>query len=805
MQALGARMRADDWDVLDRIINEALTLPVEDRAAFLEARLADRPEELHKAQRILDQFGKAETFLEEADPQPATDHLETVSRIGVWSIGEVLGRGGMGTVYAANRVEGGFEQSGALKLMRQDSAIDIARFEAERQLLAQLDHPGIARLLDGGVSASGQPWMVMERVEGAPVDKWCNERNLSLADRIALTLDMLDAIGAAHRMLVLHRDLKPGNVLVDASGRVRVIDFGIAKRMDGGDQTQDILPLSAPYAAPELLTGAPLGLPVDVYGAAAVLYELATGRPPIDLAGLPVALGIGRVIDTAPARLTSLRAEVPVLAAAPQGLVADCDAILAKALRKAAADRYPTLDALADDLRRALDGRPVAARAGDRAYRLRRLAWRARWPIAAGLAIVAALGAGLVSADIQRREALAARDAALAEEQRSDAVRQSLYLLLGESVEAAGTDSSAREVLDQATRRIIAEFARDPGESARVLHAVGELHFYLGDYAAAKAALAPLVAEGGAKVPGDLLAAAQYDMAQTMVRLGEIDAAKPFLTKAQAFWEADAPKWRARLIDSRLVEAQILRASDPAAAAAMLKTATADHAALLGTSNRQAGVFQNNLGVTLLAAGDPAGATAALKKAQAIWQSTGLTDTPDALNTANNLAALEMLGGRPAAAEPLFAEAVRLRRQLYGASSGTAALLSNHGKVLLQLGRVKEAEKLLAEAVPMSKEFAGAGSMQHVAALAGLADARLAGGAPDALSLAREALAAAELGKSPPPAKAMALVSLAKAQKAGGDAAGAKQSLEAFDALVPSLGPAGARMVEAAKAVRAGL
>lgn len=226
---------------------------------------------------------------------------------------------------------------------------------------------------------------------------------------------------------------------------------------------------------------------------------------------------------------------------------------------------------------------------------------------------------------------------------------------------------------------------------------------------------------------------------------------------------------------------------------------------MFGTANRQAGVFRNNLGVALLAAGDPEGAAAALRQAQAIWQATRLTDTPDALNTANNLAALEMLAGRPAAAEPLFAEAVRIRRQLFGTSAGTAALLSNHGKVLLQLGRAKEAEGLLAEAAAMSEQFAGAGSMQHVAALAGLAEARLALGSPDALALARQALAAAQLGKSPPPAKAMALLALAKAQKAGGDAAGARQSLAALEAMLPALGPAGARLAEAGKAVRAGL
>lgn len=798
-------MRADNWEILDAVIDEALKLPAADRAAYLNAKFAHQPEYLVQAEQILGRLGQAETFLEPPEAIETEAGAPSSSLFGVWSLGEVLGRGGMGTVYAVHRVEGGFEQAGALKLMRDDAVVDVARFETERQLLAQLDHPGIARLLDGGISAEGQPWMVIDRVEGAPIDQWCAARGASLAERVSLTLDVIEAVGAAHRMLVLHRDLKPGNVLVDAEARVRVIDFGIAKRMDSSDQTQELLPLSAPYAAPELLTGAPLGPPVDVYGAAAILYELASGRPPVDLAGVPVAFGIGRLLDTEPTRLAAMRAEVPLLAAAPQALVADLDAILARALRKEPADRYPSLDALSDDLRRALDGRPVAARSGDRAYRLRRLAWRARWPIAAVSAIVLALGAGLVGTELQRREAVAARDAAQAEEERSDAVRQSLYLLLAESVEVAGADGSSREVLDQATRRVMSQFARNPTESARVLHALGELHLYLGDYATAKAALASLVAQGEGTVPGDTLAAARYDMAQAMVRLGEVEEARPLLAKAQAFWQRDTAKWRARLIDSRLAEAQILRASDPAAAAAMLQTATEEHAAMHGTSNRQAGVFQNNLGVTLLAAGDPAGATAALKKAQVIWKATGLTDTPDALNTANNLAALEMLAGRPDAAEPLFAEAVRLRRQLFGASAGTAALLSNHGKVLLQIGRAGEAEKLLREAAGMSEQFAGAGSMQHVAALAGLADARLAADAPDALAWAQRAMAASDLGKSPPPAKAMALLALAKVQKASGDRAGARQSLSAFDAIAPSLGPAGARLVEAAQAVRAGL
>lgn len=803
---LRGMVRGSEWARLDTVIDQALELPPEARDPFLTDVFADDPATLAAARRVIDAIDRSDGFLD--DPAPGADDGAAAldgARFGAWRIVGELGRGGMGVVHAVVRVDGGFEQRGALKRVRDGDHVDTARFTAERQLLAELDHPGIARLLDGGIDQDGHPWMVMEQIDGAPIDRWCTERAVPLAGRIRLAIDILDAVGAAHRMLVLHRDLKPANVLVDAEGRVRVIDFGIAKRLDLSAQTEAMAPLSAPYAAPELLTGAPPGPPVDVYGAGALLYELACGRPPIDLEGVPVALGVGRVLDVEPVRLTALRGQCSVLAQAPSALVTDLDAIVARALRKEPAARYPTLEAMAEDLRRALDGRVVAARSGDRAYRVRRAIWRARWPIAASLAIVAALAGGLIATELQRREAVAARDAALAEEERSEAVRQSLYLVLAESVETAGIDATSRDVLDRATRRITAEFARDPAESARVLHALGELHFYLGDYAAAKAALDPLVA-GGSKLPGDTLAAARYDMAQALVRLGEVDAARPLLAQAQAYWRRDPAKWRARMIDSRLVEAQILRASDPTAAVALLKSALMEHNAMHGARNRQAGVFQNNLGVTLQTVGDLEGAGTAFRAAEAIWRATGLTETPDALNTANNLAAIEMLSGRPQAAEPLFAQAVRVRRKLFGASGGTAAVLNNHGKVLLILGQVDAALAALTEAAAMAEQFAGAGSMHQVAALSGLADAQLAKGMTDAaLATARRAVAASALGKAPPPARAMALIAQAKAQRENGDRAGARASLDQVDAIVPTLGPAGARLATAAAEVRKSL
>ena len=796
----GWGMQAGDWQRVDAALDAALTEALPEQQAALARLLADAPELLAQARAMLAAMAGAEAFLEPADvpAEQSTKAPQSGSRFGAWAVEGQLGRGGMGVVLAVSRVAGGFAQRGALKLMRDDAAIDVARFERERQLLADLDHPGMARLLDGGVDDDGRPWLVMEQIDGIAIDAWCEAQAVDLAGRVRLVLAVIDAVAAAHRRLVLHRDLKPGNVLVDSEKRPRVIDFGIARQMNAGQATDAALPLSAPWAAPELFTGAPAGPPVDVYGVAAVLYQLATGQPPVDLAGLPLALGVGRVLDQEPPRLLARRAIVPVLAAAPAGLVADLDAILAKALRKDPAGRYPSLDALAADLQAALAQGVVAARSGNRAYRLRRALWRLRWPLAGAAAVMLALGGGLAAALVQKREAVAARDAALAEEARSEAVRQSLYLLLAESVELAGGDAGARDVLARAQDRIRREFARRPAESARVLHALGELYFYLGDYEGARQLLAPLVTAPRPDLPADTLAAARYDLAQASVRIGDVDQAAGYLAQAQAWWRRDPVKWRAQLIDSRIAEAQIVRARDPVAAAALLQAAMREQALLGAGINRQSGVFQNNLGVALQAAGDLDGAAKALRAAAAIWQRTGLDETPDALNTLNNLAAIETLQGRPQAAEPLFARAVALRKALYGASGATAALLNNHGKVLLLLGQPARAEPVLAEAVAMAARHAGPGSIHHVAALAGLAEAQLARDVAAGLATAQAAVSAARAGKAPPPALAMADLALARALIASGNRVEARGALARAQAIIPALGPAGARLARAA-------
>lgn len=751
-----------------------------------------------EVRKFLARMEAAADFLEPAHASCAADGPidpgpQVGDRYGAWRIEGLIGSGGMGSVYAVGRADGGFEQAGALKLIRRGPGVDAERLAAERQVLASLDHPHIARILDGGVDDAGNPWMVMERIDGPPCNIWCDTNQADLARRVALVVDAIGAVARAHQALILHRDLKPSNVLVDRGGRARVIDFGVAKQMALPTQTQNPLPVSAPYAAPELLTRAPVGPPCDVYGAAALLYELVTRKPPIELDGLPFVLGVGRILDTAPKPLTAHRG-VDILAAAPDAMVADLNAVLAKALRKEPADRYPTLDAFAADLQCVLDRTPVTARRGERGYAVRRRLWQWRWPIAAGVALALSLVGGLAATLWQAREAYAARDAAMAEEERSEAVRESLYVMLSESADVAGDDADRRDILEQSTRRIVERFARSPADQAPVLHALGELYFYLGDYRGAITALRPVVTAGGTNgIDPETLALSRYDLAQSLVRTGEIDEARALLAQAQQYWSSAPDKWRHRLIDSRLLEAQIMRGADPAAAAALLQKAANDHVTMLGTDNRLAGVFQNNLGVALQASGDLPGARKALQQARLIWAQTGLTDTPDALNTANNLAAIEVLLGHPDKAAPIFAEAVRLREKLFGASGGTAALLSNYGKVLLQLGDAPKALSLLERAEPMAERFAGAGSILHVSALAGLSEAHIAlAGKDEALAFARKSVAAA--GSAPTPPRAIAHIALGRALAASGDKPGARAALGIAEPIVEAMGAPAARL-----------
>lgn len=310
-----------------------------------------------------------------------------------------LGEGGMGVVYLAEREDAGFVQQVALKVLGAGAVGSPTlqeRFVRERQMLARLEHPGIARLLDGGVLADGQPFLAMEYVEGERIDEWCEQRGLGLRERARLFLKVCAAVEYAHRNLVIHRDLKPANILVDAHGEPKLLDFGIARLIDeqAVESTLTVTgqrALTLAYASPEQIEQQPLTTAVDVYGLGMVLYQLMAGQRPWQHITTPHQLSHAIVAgEIVPPSRSAKTGEAP-----RRAIPADIDAIALKALRRKAGERYASVDALAADLRNWLAQRPVLARRGQRLYRTRRFLQRNRWPLTAAAALLLSVLAGL--------------------------------------------------------------------------------------------------------------------------------------------------------------------------------------------------------------------------------------------------------------------------------------------------------------------------------------------------------------------------------------------------------------------------
>ncbi len=753
-------MEIADWRRVEALVDVALEWPEPQRLTRLGA--ADEPPHIiQAARRLLASIQASEGFLDapSSHVEPSTVHrLSPGERAGLWSIVRWIGRGGMGDVYEVERADGAFSQRAALKVAVQRDGGLAEGFGRERRILARLEHPGIARLIDGAVLTDGRPYMVMEYVEGQSVDEYVHVRQLGARERIALMLEVADALAFAHAHLVVHRDIKPSNILVDATGRARLIDFGVAGF--AGDAIGDGMALSIDYAAPEQLQGREVSVATDVFALAAVLRRLLVQAPTHEASTRPAPVALARALSAASSPIT--RAAVfPAQGTLVRGVLrADLEAILAKALQPEPEARYASVERFADDVRQALRRGRIEARVDERGHRMRRTAYRLRWILASSALLLLGLGVTLWQATEVARQ----RDVAIREQARLEAVQQAVFHMFRSAGELKGGGATASDVLGNAAQRIQDEFERAPQQGAPVLHALGELYFLITDYAAAKPLLQRLADADPAHVDPALIAAGRYDLAQVLLRQGDATAARPLLAAAQGYWHGEPSRWESRLVDSRLLEAQLLRQEGAVEQAIdLLRAALARRVALSGAHHRETGVFHNNLGVSLFAAGDLAGAREAFIAANEVWAKSGLDDSPDALNTLNNWGAVEMTAGHPEAAEPIFERAVALRRRFYGPSAATAALVSNHGKTLLAIGRAADARIALDEAATMAAQYAGRGSVHHVSALAGAAEAALLAGdlaiaEADAVTALDSALGA--LGADHP---AVAIASLALA------------------------------------------
>lgn len=470
---------------LTRLFGELIERDEAARAADLARIRMDRPDLATELAALLRFHERSARTLDGILPLPAAEHLAPREwlgrRLGSWQLEQLLGEGGMGQVYLANRVDGGFEQQAALKLLRasRPGPAELSRFRRERDVLARLDHPGIARLIDGGESPDGVLYLVMEFIEGEPIDRYCRRRNLDYPARAALVDEACAAIEWAHQRLVIHRDIKPDNLMVDAGGRVRVLDFGIADLIEPDARARPQDPgtraLTPGFAAPELHGDGAVTTASDVYALGLLAYLLFSDISRDQLLGLVEPTGR----RDWPALAPSARAQGRETLA--RQLPPDLDLVLARALAPEPEERYGSVEALREDLRRARDRMPVRAHRGGAAYRMRRFVGRHRLAVAAsGVAIGALLlstGWSIHEAQRANREAGRA-DLALA---RSERINQFLWSVLtapDPSMRAlgwtAGRELTVAELLEGLAGRVDTALAGDPVAAINVRLALGQ-------------------------------------------------------------------------------------------------------------------------------------------------------------------------------------------------------------------------------------------------------------------------------------------------------------------------------------------
>jgi serine/threonine-protein kinase len=482
---------------LNTLLEQALALPENERERWLRTLPLEQQvfaplltSMLARASVETDTFMRAPVNLA-LDEDLVADHVG--DEVGPYRLIRELGAGGMANVWLAERSDGTLKRTVALKLPRLGWALGLAqRMARERDILAALEHPNIARLYDAGVTAAGRPWLAMEYVDGVPLDVFCRAHGLDVAQRLQLFLQVTDAVAHAHARLVVHRDLKPTNILVTAHGDVRLLDFGVAKLLEGDDAqathlTQVMGRAATPdYASPEQVGGRAVTVATDVYSLGVVLYELLTGVRPYRL-GRPTAAALEEAILTADVPLASTRvADDPRLARRLRG---DLDTVLAKALRKKPALRYASVESFAADVQRHLAGAPVEAQPPTRRYRAAKFVRRHRYALAAAGAVTAALFVGLGSALWQAK-------AARVEAARADEVKQFIASIFQRATPRQGVGGAvtAADLLESAGQRIERELVSQPRTAAELGVIVGEGFSALGEPQRGEAPLRAAVA-----------------------------------------------------------------------------------------------------------------------------------------------------------------------------------------------------------------------------------------------------------------------------------------------------------------------
>jgi serine/threonine protein kinase len=668
------------WRELSPHLDHALSLDDKERAIWLTSLEEQNPEIAHLVRTLLQEHSvlSGENFLETAPEPPGNESSLTGQKVGAYTLLSPLGQGGMGSVWSAERSDGSFERRVAVKFLHFSVAArgGIERFKREGRILGQLAHPHIAELLDAGVSASGEPYLVLEYVEGEPITEYSDHHSLDISERIHLFLDVLSAVAHAHANLIVHRDLKPSNVLVRNDGQVKLLDFGIAKLLANqtAPASQSLLTLEGggamtpQFASPEQITGEAITTATDVYALGVLLYLLLTGHHPAgDNQPSPLQLAKA-IVDVEPQRASEITAghAGPGIAAQPvsppgklsRELRGDLDTILLKALKKNAAERYGSVTAFANDLQRYLKHEPISARPDSFRYRANRLIRRNR--LALGLSTLALIAtiAGTTATLIQARTARRQRDTALRERDRATRVTDLMTSMfkISDPNETVGEGITAREVLDKSSAEVSTALANDPDLQAEMMSAMGVVYSNLGMLDQARVLLERSVQVGRAAAgPSD------PTVLRAMDNLGVV--------LFQQGHPADAERWEQEAFE---VQRRVLGAESPDTLGTMVDLANSIY-----------GQGRNEEAIELA------------RKALDIQLRIFGPEDQRTLSLMDNLAAMLGTMGRLQESEKLEAQAIELTRKVYGPNNlRLLNSIGNQGDTLFYLGRYGEAKDM---------------------------------------------------------------------------------------------------------------
>ena len=746
-------MTSADWPKLKQVFQGALDLSGTQREAWLEeacgadATLRARVEAMLAADEHDDGFIEPprESALDDAPAEALVGQ-----RLGAYRVVRRLGSGGMGDVYLAEREGGDFEQRVAIKLLKRGLETDelLRRFLAERRALASLTHAGIARLLDGGSLPGGRPYIVMDHVDGVPIDVWCDEQHLGVEARLHLFRRVCAAVQHAHAQLVVHCDLKPANILVTPEGEPKLLDFGIAKLLQDDAPALTAVararPMTVEYASPEQVRGEPVGTASDVYSLGVILFELLTGHRPHRH---PSRAELQRAVEhtdpprpsqavlrdtrrpdddgttVTPAAVGRARGTRPELLA--RRLAGDLDNIVLMALRKEPERRYLSVEQLSEDVHRHLVGLPVVSRAPTLGYRTSRFVRRNRLAVAGVVGVVLALSVGLAGmswqahrAELARQRAdearLAAESAEEAERHARDEAQDALAAALGARREAEnvirfleevlgsanpaerGRDVRVLEVLDDAAARVAARFGDQPPVEAAVRGALGRTFLAVGRLDDADEQLAAALALRRAQSPpdADRLATSLEDLGAARYARDLAEEALPLFEEALALRLARRGEGGEEVARARNnVAAALNRLGRHDEARERYERALATRRELFGDRHLLVAETLNNLSSVLRVQGQLDEALARCREALEIRRAELDGDHPLLAQSLSNLAVLHLSRGELDQAEAPLEEAVAIHRRVLGDQHPDLAVdLSNLGSLLHMQGRYDEAE-----------------------------------------------------------------------------------------------------------------